>query len=120
MKLSKFKLISVSIGFLIASSMFLFIYLTDQYEYSPPDPTIVETDKNLKIAIIGAGASGLTAAHRLKKTGYKNVTVFERESKAGGKIFSYRYNDHYKVPASFRNNILNNQDNKGTISKMIT
>ena len=42
--------------------------------------------KDLRIAIIGAGASGLTAAHTLKKQGYTHVTVFEKEDRIGGKV----------------------------------
>lgn len=38
-----------------------------------------------KVAIIGAGVGGLTAAHDLALLGYK-VTVFERESVAGGML----------------------------------
>lgn len=49
-------------------------------------------DKEIKIAVVGAGASGLTAAHTLKTNGYLNVTVFEREAQAGGKAHSYNYN----------------------------
>ena len=45
---------------------------------------------DLRIAIVGAGASGLTAAHTLKELGYRNVTVFEKESDVGGKIQSLR------------------------------
>ncbi|MCD6356796.1 MAG: FAD-dependent oxidoreductase, partial [Anaerolineaceae bacterium] len=37
----------------------------------------------MKIAIIGAGISGLTAAYDLQKSGY-DVTIFERESRPGG------------------------------------
>jgi len=37
----------------------------------------------LKIGIIGAGFTGLAAAHRLSRLGH-NVTVFERESRPGG------------------------------------
>jgi len=40
-----------------------------------------------KIAVIGAGPSGLTAAHYLGALGNR-VTVFERESKAGGMLVS--------------------------------
>jgi len=39
----------------------------------------------VKIAVIGAGPSGLTAAHYLSLKGYK-VTVFEKESQAGGML----------------------------------
>jgi hypothetical protein len=45
----------------------------------------------MKIAVIGAGASGLTAAYFLRKLGYRNVTVLERESYVGGKVLSYEY-----------------------------
>jgi len=44
---------------------------------------------DIKIAIVGAGASGLTAAHTLKKLGYKNVTIFEKEGRVGGKVHSF-------------------------------
>ncbi len=77
--------------------------------------------KNLeeRIAIIGAGASGLTAALALKKRGFKNVVVFESEKNVGGKSYSVEYKgthfdlgsmmfsrqddtarlaDHYQVP----------------------
>jgi len=49
----------------------------------------------VKIAIIGAGASGLSAAHQLKKLGYHEVTVFEKNDYAGGKVLSYSYRDKY-------------------------
>jgi oxygen-dependent protoporphyrinogen oxidase len=41
---------------------------------------------NLRIAIVGAGPSGLTAAYELQARGYTNVTVFEREDHVGGKV----------------------------------
>eukprot|EP00890_Picochlorum_soloecismus_P006357 jgi/Picsp_1/6722/NSC_04063-R1_polyunsaturated fatty acid conjugated linoleic acid-producing len=42
-----------------------------------------------RIAIIGAGVSGLTIAHLLEtRLGFSNVTVYERNSRVGGKIFS--------------------------------
>jgi NADH-quinone oxidoreductase subunit F len=40
-----------------------------------------------RIAVIGAGPAGLTAAHSLSLLGYK-VTVFEKEAKAGGMLVS--------------------------------
>jgi len=42
-----------------------------------------------KIAIIGAGAAGLTAADRLIELGYTNVTVFEKEKEVGGKVMTH-------------------------------
>jgi hypothetical protein len=45
----------------------------------------------MKIAIIGAGVSGMTAAYYLKKLGYRDVTVFERRGDVGGKVLSYEY-----------------------------
>jgi hypothetical protein len=37
-----------------------------------------------KVAVIGAGATGLTSAYLLKQLGYKNVTVFEKDAEVGG------------------------------------
>lgn len=47
-------------------------------------------DKGLsrRIAIIGAGAAGLTAAETLRKKGYTNVVIFERAERVGGKCCS--------------------------------
>jgi len=42
-------------------------------------------DRDLKIAVVGAGVAGLSAAYLLKKAGYSNVTVFEKEDRLGGK-----------------------------------
>ena len=42
----------------------------------------------LRIGIIGAGVSGLSAAHYLRQAGYRNVTVLERDPRVGGKCCS--------------------------------
>jgi hypothetical protein len=41
---------------------------------------------DLKIAVIGAGVSGLTAAHTLRKLGYGSITIYEEKDRIGGKI----------------------------------
>ncbi len=38
-----------------------------------------------RIAVVGAGAAGLSAAHALKTKGYINITIFERAHRVGGK-----------------------------------
>jgi oxygen-dependent protoporphyrinogen oxidase len=45
-------------------------------------------DTTLRVAVIGAGPSGLTAAHTLAALGYTDVTVFESEDRVGGKVKS--------------------------------
>lgn len=47
-----------------------------------------------RICIIGAGPGGLSAAHFLKKRGYKNVTVLESTGRVGGKCLSLTYGGH--------------------------
>lgn len=41
-----------------------------------------------RIAVIGAGAAGLTAAHTLRKLGYAHVTVYEKEDMPGGRVLT--------------------------------
>ena len=46
----------------------------------------------MKIAVIGAGVGGLTAAYDLYKKGYE-VTVFEQESQPGGLAAGFKEKD---------------------------
>jgi Flavin containing amine oxidoreductase len=46
---------------------------------------------NTRIGIIGAGAAGLSAALALRKKGYKNITLLEKEAYAGGKCHTFYY-----------------------------
>ena len=41
-------------------------------------------DREARILILGAGPGGLSAAHFLRRHGYKNVTVFEKLGRVGG------------------------------------
>jgi hypothetical protein len=50
-------------------------------------------NQDSRIAIVGTGASGLTAAHTLRERGYHNLTVFEKRDRVGGKVYSYPYQD---------------------------
>ena len=47
--------------------------------------TPVKTDKQQKIAIIGAGVSGISTAWQLSKQGYQ-VEIFEQDDQIGGKL----------------------------------
>lgn len=51
-----------------------------------------QKDLDQRIAIIGAGATGLTAAEILRQKGYRQVKVFERNNCAGGKCLSVDIN----------------------------
>ena len=58
-----------------------------EFEFTPPE------EKGKKIAIVGGGPSGLTAAYDLRKMGY-SVTLFESKNELGGLLIcgfpSYR------------------------------
>ncbi len=45
-------------------------------------------NRDRRIAIIGAGPAGLSAAWYLQQRGYRNVVVLEREKRVGGKCYS--------------------------------
>ena len=55
---------------------------TVDYEHEPKAPTKVRKEK---VAIVGSGPAGLTAAHELVKKGY-SVTVFESCPELGGML----------------------------------
>jgi len=43
---------------------------------------------DLKVAIIGTGAAGLTAAHELARSGLKNIDMFEATDRYGGRLWT--------------------------------
>ena len=45
-------------------------------------------ESNLKVAIIGAGPAGLTAAHELARSGVKNIDLFEASGRYGGRMWT--------------------------------
>ena len=49
------------------------------------------SDKDTRIAILGGGVSGLTSAFWLKEKGYRDITIFEKESEVGGKVCSFTH-----------------------------
>lgn len=56
-----------------------------------------ELGGNIKVAIVGAGLSGLAAAFELKKIGC-NVSIFEQSKRIGGRTYTYyfdRVNNNY-------------------------
>ena len=70
-------------------------YITDFEDATKMD--ILETlpENGKKVAVVGSGPSGLTAAAELAKKGYK-VTIYEESSKAGGYL---RYGiPEYRLP----------------------
>lgn len=64
-------------------------FVTDRVDPSVYQPKRLETNGNhqSKIAVVGAGPAGLSAAHFLSLAGYR-VTVFEAEEKPGGMLVS--------------------------------
>ncbi|MDD5317643.1 MAG: NAD(P)/FAD-dependent oxidoreductase [Candidatus ainarchaeum sp.] len=53
----------------------------------------MRTKRDLPIAVLGAGFTGLSAAHSLAKKGFK-VLVFEKKGEAGGLSSCYRVNGY--------------------------
>jgi tryptophan 2-monooxygenase len=55
------------------------------------DSSIAENkNKDLRIAIIGAGVAGLVAARELFRCGYTNIDIYEASSRIGGRTYSKR------------------------------
>ncbi|HEY4687494.1 MAG TPA: FAD-dependent oxidoreductase [Candidatus Subteraquimicrobiales bacterium] len=62
-------------------------HLSEAYFEKQRNISPIQERKKEKVAVIGAGPAGLTAAFDLTKLGYK-VTVFEKEEKAGGMLYT--------------------------------
>jgi len=62
-------------------------YVTDNVDPSAYKPAKLGKKKTKRVAVVGAGPAGLTAAHYLSLMGYP-VTVFEADSKPGGMMYS--------------------------------
>ncbi len=58
-------------------------FMADHYYAEPWTPPRLAPPKNIKVAVVGAGPCGLTAALRLAQQGYE-ITVFERMPQPGG------------------------------------
>ena len=58
-------------------------FMADKYYAEPWTPPRLAPAKGVKVAVVGAGPCGLTAALRLAQQGYQ-VTVFERMPQPGG------------------------------------
>jgi len=60
-------------------------FITDNTDPSVYKPVRAQVAKAQKVAIVGAGPAGLTAAHMLSLRGYK-VTIFDANDKPGGML----------------------------------
>ena len=58
------------------------------YGYAPPKKTLSIPKNAGKIAVIGGGLSGISAALELERKGFK-VTIYEKSDKLGGCLWNY-------------------------------
>lgn len=52
-------------------------------------------NKNERIIIVGAGASGISAASKLFENGYTNVKILEAEPRFGGRVYTQKFHDNF-------------------------
>ena len=80
--------------------------------WSKTYPKLLPHKKSAKIAIVGAGPSGLHMGFQLWKRGYKNLTFLEKTGRYGGKTLSIPdetnqgHIDKGKLPAPFNTKII--------------
>lgn len=59
-----------------------------RHGYTPPKKTLPIPKKAGKVAVIGGGISGISAALELDRKGFK-VTIYEKSEKLGGRLWDY-------------------------------
>ena len=59
-----------------------------RYGYSPFKKGVSVPKKNGRVAVIGGGASGISAACELDRKGF-DVTIYEKSDRLGGRIWTY-------------------------------
>ena len=59
-------------------------------------PKIIGPNLNDKVCIVGAGAAGLHMALSLKDRGYKEIRIFEKTNRHGGKSYDTIINGVYR------------------------
>lgn len=42
--------------------------------------------QNVRVVVVGAGISGISAASKLIENGFRNVTILEAENRIGGRV----------------------------------
>ncbi|NDE13572.1 FAD-dependent oxidoreductase [bacterium] len=70
---------------------FLIVFVAYMSAVVPLDCARASESRDLRIAVVGAGAAGLSAALTLQDLGFKHVTVFEATSQVGGKADSVEF-----------------------------
>lgn len=50
--------------------------------------------QNVRVLVIGAGSSGISAVSRLIEKGFKSVVCLEAENRIGGRVFTTAFADN--------------------------
>lgn len=67
---------------------------------SKPDSRQAPVGAERSVAIIGAGAAGISAAHYLRQKGYRQITLIDRRDRIGGKCLTQPIEDrNYELGA---------------------
>jgi hypothetical protein len=59
-------------------------------------PQVIGPNLQDHVCIVGAGPAGIHMALSLKDRGYKNVTIFEKTDRVGGKIKDVKFDGYYQ------------------------
>jgi tryptophan 2-monooxygenase len=60
-----------------------------------PNNYLRNLNRNVSIAIIGAGFSGLAAFERLHYAGFKQIDLFEASDRIGGRVYPIPFGEFF-------------------------
>lgn len=87
------KLSDLNQGYARMVDTFIYDYPKLVRDDKSPFAKVTGAGKDVKVAIIGSGFAGATAAYELHRSGIKNITVYEARNKLGGRAYSREFTD---------------------------
>jgi monoamine oxidase len=87
-------------------------------ENNPSTSRVISNQDKTNIIIIGAGISGISAAHKLHQYGFKHITILEARNRIGGRIHTIKNKTHPEVAIDLGASWIHGDSNENPLKKL--